>query len=185
MKLANLAITCALSLVCGALTAAEIKWPKDSFTTETHADAVERAKKENLPIAYIVMHRGQKPERADRRNRDRNAVDPAAAYDLTEDFAKDCAKFAVVVNVAPEDLGKEGAPFSNGVMKGFSETLSAGFIPVVVIADPTAQFVYAKGNADEMRDEARRIIRDARENHRTGKLLPDDDAEKDDAKDGE
>jgi hypothetical protein len=183
MKLPTIVLTCAVSLVCGLLSAAEIKWPKDSFTTETHANAVERAKKDNLPIAYIVMYRGEKPERAERRNRDKDAPDPRAAYDLTEDFAKDCARFAVVVNVTPEELQKEGAPFSNGVMKGFSETLGAGFIPVVVIADPTGQFVYAQGNATEMRDDARRLIRDARENHKTGKIIPDDKPEKDDGKD--
>jgi len=157
--------------MAGALSAAEIKWPKGSFTVETLAGAVKLAGEEKKPIAYVIMFRGEKPERRERRERGDNAQDPSAAYDLTEDFAKDCAKFAVVVHVEPEQLKLDPSPFPGKVLEAMAAAIAPGTVPAVVIADAEGGLIFARGTSNEMRDDGRKIVRDAKENHKLGKAM--------------
>jgi hypothetical protein len=137
------------------------------------------------------MFRGEKPDREARRNRDKDAQDPAAAYELTEDFAKDCDKFAVVVNVLPADLQKDPSPFTEEVLASLSASLSLGTVPSVVIASADGSKVFGRGDSNEIQDDARKILREAKENHEAGKQMEyrkpnsGDDKEKDERDDDE
>lgn len=173
-----------VSMVSGVF-ATEIEWPKGSFTVEKLADAVELAGKEKKPVAYIVMFRGEKQDREVRRERAKEGQDATKANELTEDFAKDCAKFAVVVNVLPVDLQKDPSPFSEKVLEAMGAALATGTVPAVVIADAAGELIFARGTSTEMLDDGRKIVREAKENHKLGKGMGYRDPAGDDAKEKE
>jgi hypothetical protein len=160
-----------LAMSGSTLCAAEIKWPKGSFTVEKLADAVKLAGEEKKPVAYLIMFRGEKPDRRERRERGEDAQDPSAAYDLTEDFAKDCAKFAVVVHVDPGQLGMDPSPFPEKVLEAMAAAIAPGTVPAVVIADAEGGLIFARGTSTEMQEDGRKIVRDAKENHKLGKAM--------------
>lgn len=189
MKLLNYTFAVVFGISGSLLHGAEIKWPKESFTVEKLADATAKATEEKKPVAYIVMFRGEKPDREARRNREKDEQDPSAAYELTEDLAKDCDKFAVVVNVLPADLQKDPSPFTEEVLASLSASLSLGTVPTVVIASPDGSKVFARGDSKEIQDDARKILREAKENHEAGKQMEyrkpnsgDDDEKKEERK---
>lgn len=158
-----------LALAATPLLAGNIDWPKDSFTVDKLKEARELATKEKKPIAYIIMERGDEDRKERRKRDDVDQGDPSAAFTMTEDLAKDCARFAVVVNVKPSDLQTQPVPFTEKVYNAFSGALAAGTIPALVIADAEGGKIYAYAGAQEIQDDSSKILRDAKRNFKEGK----------------
>jgi hypothetical protein len=95
----------------------------------------------------------------------------------------------VVVNVLPADLQKDPSPFTEEVLASLSASLSLGTVPTVVIASADGSKVFARGDSNEIQDDARKILREAKENHEAGKQMEyrkpnsgDDEEKKDERK---
>lgn len=156
-----------LSLVALPLVGGTIDWPKNSFTVDKLKEATELAAKENKPVAYIIMERGDADKKERRKKDDANATSPV--WELTEDLAKDCARFAVVVNVQPSDLQTQPIPFTEKVYDGIAGALGAGTIPGLVIADAAGAKVFAYATSEEISDSASKVLREAKRNIKEGK----------------
>lgn len=169
------------------LAAGTIDWPKETFLVEKLKEATELAAKEKKAVAYIIMNHGADVDKKERRrNKDDEGQGGAnQANTMTEDLAKDCAKFAVVVNVQPNDLQKQPTPFTEKVYNAMGGALNAGLIPAIVIADAAGEMIFAYAGADEIQDDARGLLRDAKRNIKEGKEAEFKKPKKDDKKDNE
>lgn len=156
--------------VATLLPLAAIDWPKGSFTVDKLAEARELAEKEKKPLAFIIMERGTSADKKEERRKRREQQQGAdAARTLTERLAKDCARFAVVVNVQPGDLQTQPLPFTEKEYGAFAGALGPGTIPALVIADARGTMVFACAGSGELSENTATVLRDARRNIKDGK----------------
>jgi hypothetical protein len=158
-----LATLAALPLLAGS-----IDWPKVSFTVDKLKDANDLATKEKKAVAYIIMERGSSDDRKERRNKEDNSS-ASPVWKMTEDLAKDCSRFAVVVNVQPSDLQTNPPPFTEKVYNAMSGALGAGTMPGLVISDASGDKIFAYATSEEINDSASKVLRDAKRNIKEGK----------------